>query len=1481
MTYGDSLQNSFETLCTQIFERFLRRKYGKDLTKFRVINGAGGDGGIEAYGELTSGDIIAVQAKWFRDALKDSEIGQIRNSVTTAKKLRPQIKEYIICIPRDIGSLKFGRGKKGEEKKPIQNHEEKTVDDFVEEMAVLHPDLTLTWWFEKDIDLELQHAGNEGIYKFWFDREVISLGALSRKFALEKTGWLNERYIPELHGQGKIYEEYQKLCLTTGYRRELERVIEKTIGNISRCIGLIDKFINSNSPIPAINSDLENVQDSLTAYHQAFEGCRVAFQGGNDYHEPQDLQDFDVWRVVSELRALNPDNLQKNTLPRLISLLEEIHQDNLKQMLDFVRLVFKQSGRLIVGDPGTGKTHGLANCVETHLNRNSPAVMIRAKGASVRNWTELFSDTLELSGWQKEDILSALEALATRADVHHAGASKPGEERTSELAKVLICIDGLDEDSDNFEEWYARVRESVELTKSYPRVRFVFSARRYFYDNTKLPERGIFDAIFLPHEGDVRILDVAPKYFSKNHYNIQLPSYSMIRGINSLLALRLFCDEYKNRSLSEADQIVTATRDLINLKIERINKEFVSSLGRKVGATRNPILDALSTIADYFYSNPEIEHRELVDLITPKLSSYFNAMDIDSLIDYLAQNAFLIRYERVDGSKVLKNKKYFYSITYQSLIEHIISEEIYHQIRAGSLSRIPEFLHRPMAASIGEAVDPLATRPNQRIIQNIVNNLLAETGQLIGENNFLTEGFDSDEITRMQLTAINQMPPAIAKKFKPFVDAFIQSGYMKFSFVIEFLILPSSYSQGSTFGAEYLHDWLSGMSSAFERDKIWSGFDRHELGTLSEDEKFRYQHEIYGILFNGPLRTAPELFEWNLHNDRPLVLAWGLSTIDQELRHNLRVTLTGWAIKKPSEFLLLLKKIFPCNDPQIHEDLASIALGVASRVKEKADLEPLAQWALENVFSHLDIHRNIIVRQGFRAIVERAYQAGAISDEVVKQCRPMPMTEVLLLPLEQNLETGGRGECYPIVHDLAWYVLGDSYDNFLELPSSSHDGLTDNDCPEGKALLDQYRNLYGEPDLFAYGWALGAAIAYIRGLGFTRETGNGFTDATHGSKSKVFTYEEKYTWLAVHHIQGYLSDYVPAERWNGEREFVTDYSQLTDIPNPAESLIDGEIEGDQTKNDWVIKEYLSKELDPSADPNSSIKNWVNEEPDFNPENWLTFESKDFDPSITENGRWTAIFNHTALHDAKKYCYSRIDARACLVKADDLEALKNVIVNDPDSLHFIGHLDGFHSSPQTDTYSNPTDIAWMSWIEEDGTEEEFFDEVSNQEKYIRYALTQVVQTGVKGEVYWVLPSKEFRTLIGCYDFQNGELKDANGTTLAFIHKTSDGSHDDRQELVLVDDDALKKVRNAGYEIVWFFEHFKEKNPLNKTLDKILHSQKVRKYFVWTDDTKKFHLHKFWDEYASNVRDKDFHADDDLVNPFLSEPTSVLEDLRQIR
>ena len=129
--YGDSPENAFETLCNQLFERYLQRKYKKELLKFSVINGAGGDGGIEAYGELNTGAIVAIQSKWFLTSMQASQVNQVKKSIVAGLGIRPNISEYFVCIPRNLASKKRGKGGK-----ISQNTEEDRVNKLVSDIKI-------------------------------------------------------------------------------------------------------------------------------------------------------------------------------------------------------------------------------------------------------------------------------------------------------------------------------------------------------------------------------------------------------------------------------------------------------------------------------------------------------------------------------------------------------------------------------------------------------------------------------------------------------------------------------------------------------------------------------------------------------------------------------------------------------------------------------------------------------------------------------------------------------------------------------------------------------------------------------------------------------------------------------------------------------------------------------------------------------------------------------------------------------------------------------------------------------------------------------------------------------------------------------------------------------------------------------------------------------------------------------------------------
>jgi len=1451
LTYGDSKQEAFETLCTQLFERFLRRINGTDLVKFRVVNGAGGDGGVEAYGELISGDIIAVQAKWFPDVLKDTQIREIRDSVDTAKSVRPKIKDYYICVPRAVNSVKFGRGAKGQDKKLIVNSEDKLLDDFTDEMENKYADLSIHWWFEQDIELQLQEPDNEGIHKFWFEKEVISLNYLIQQFDLQKVAWLHKKYTPQLHGQGVIQKEVQRLLYDKQFRENLFKKFNHTLSPYNSTIDLIAKYIRPLNPTDSLRSKLESISNNIVANLGLTTTIGQSILDAAPYTGSAAFEKINIDRdLLDEIERSRPSNLQLGVKERLIDSLIQAGKIDLDALVHDVKNDSEQTSRLFLGNPGTGKTHGLSYAVDTHLNQsNSPAIIIRAKGTPCGDWTQIFKKSLELEGWDKHQVLSALEAMAIRNDNREAKKLSPRAEFKHEPSKVVICIDGLEEDTLHWKDWYDRIRESMVLMAQYPRVRFMYTARKYFLTESELPDHIGFNVTYLPEEGDVPVMQVIDNYFSQAHYNIQVQPKSLIRGIDSLYALRLFCELYQGQTLTEKNQILTAEKQLLMEKVNRINTEFTGTLQTVKGSTRNPVKEALLALSEIFYSQPEIEHDELFKKLNEETGSYLNNEEIDRLIDYLSNHGFLIKTELPGGTGMLEKARHIYTLAYQSIMELVMAEKYASAIISGDLTKIPEHLLASLETDGQKPVVPKETHLlNQRIVQGIANTLFHEHERLIGAENYLSEGLDGGLVAELQLNALIKAPAEIAAKYKDRVDELFFKDYKSRHFAFKELIYPSANSAANYFGADYLHNLLLHQPSAFEREDKWLGGDRYGLNEKQIPFADRFtQHDIQDVI--DPYPDEPlYLSEFALHNEHPLIYGWALATLHQPFRERLRVALTVWALKQPLEYVELLDKLFGCNDPQIQEDLASITLGLASKLKDKEGLKLLAEWSLKNVFNNLTHYRNIIVREGFRAIVEKAVQFGVVSNDVAVKTRPQKVEPLQLLPLDAAAIKNAREEIYPIVHDLAWYVINRSHDDFADYQFVSEDGEEPDSLKE---FITAYHNA-GAVDsdtIGTHAWAMAAAIAYMKSLGFSRTEGNGFTQATHGSKSKVFTLEEKYTWLAVHYIQGYLSDHLPLKETG---EFVTDYTQLTDIPNPAEfidtaSLINGE---DQTQN-WIIQEELATPLPEQPDFDEAIRVAVEKEPEINFEKWLRFRQSDFLSSGSDE-ELLGLFNYTLLHDPKEYINTSIDIRGVIIEKGQAPILLDLLLNHHNRSHFITHIDRIVGSPMTSIYSNPTDIVWMNWIGEQESAEHYYTP-NGDEKQMLYSVTSVTRNTVDGETEIYIASKFVRTLLNIVELDGNVFLDNAGKMKGFLHRIYRENHD-RQEMVVVNEkELLEELTKKGLEIVWLADVFSSKNALNDTVKSEHHPMKTRKYFACVEGGKLVAT-KIWDARFSNKRDE---------------------------
>lgn len=1441
-TYHLSPEDAFETMNNQLFERYLKREYKDELTKFRVINGSGGDGGIEAYGELSNNTIIAIQSKWFKNSLGDSQINQIKKSIIAALTLRPNISEYIVCIPRNINSVKIGKGKK-----PIKNTEENRLKKLVDEIITTYSGLKITWWLENELYSEIQKPENEGVHKYWFEKEILFFSNLRDKFAYQKTNsWLRERYVPNLNTSGIIKNQISKLQFSEPFRKsllinflkinlEIETFLKQSI-QFNEYSKENDFYIN----LSAINKYLLKIK-KLNLLIQKDLGLGIQ----PNLSDLTFIRDFNIIEEIEEVEAMlkltNPNNLQKTIYDNFIYKLDLVkyllsgdYYKSLKQLEEI-------NVMLILGNPGTGKTHGLAFEVDRYLDDESPAILIRAFGNNSKNWNTVLLDELELNGWNNNEIFSALETLALRNDVKKATRLKLGEEPNFENTKVLICIDGLDEDVNNFNRWYDRISETMEICKKYPRIKFVFSARKYFYNNSKISSNDELEIIELPREGDVSVETVLNDYLVE--YDIKIENLSLLRGLDSLFALHLFCNEYHGAELNDDSEIELATNSLLNKKIERINEEFKNSLNKKLPTDSIPVVDALIHISELFYQKYEISHDELRKEIDQHLLKYLDNSDVELLIEFLSENGIVTKYKREAKKGIVKKYASYYSITFQSILEIIISDKICETILNDSLNQIPDTLFKHMALPID--LNPIeyhrkyGKHPNEKIIQDIVNKVFSKSEKLIGENNFLTKGFDAEEIFLMQLEALINAPYNLALKYEDWVTNLLVNDYEKRIIILKELIYPSANNENSPFNARYLHNILSNFKSTFERDKFWSGLDSYEK-SLKSKSKSKYWD------LNSLLNRYKTFNEFEKHDGIVLIYAWGLTTIDQKLREELRIKITEWALLIPDEFLKLLDLLYYCGDPQIQEDFASITLGIASKCKNKDAILQIAKWSIKNIFDRLEENRNVIVRYGFRAIIERAYQFGLIGNNDLKKARPKKIKAFKFLPLDLDYLKKPKEEFYPIVHDLAWYVIKRGYEDFLSYSSDFNNSSKVKKSNETEIFLEKYsKNIKNKYDISAREFAMSASIAFIKSLGFDRTKGNGFTDASGGSKSKVFTYEEKYTWLAVNNLKGYLSDYLPYSDDIENVKWIDDYSKITEIHNPTEDFskkFELIIDNMFNSKSLILKEEISPDLKKGVELSIEIKKIVSREPKLDFNKWIFTNENDFE-DFKENG--LVAYNYTSLYNSSKTIVSSIRLQACLIKESDFEELKKFVSINSKKSHILNSNLDFYSYPKTDTYSNPSDIIWMGWIGEDENEI-FFD----GEKVFYPSLARVTKVNVDGEKQLYIPSKILRKNLDITELEGDKLINSKNETVGIFHNVDSDNFQEGQDLIILNKSLLEtNLEKNGLKLFWFGSFFIKKNPHNEDINEIEYSQRYRKYLLWEENGNIKNI-EFWNGKFSN-------------------------------
>ena len=249
-TYNDSPENAFETLCNQLFENWSKKEYNDKLASFCVVNGSGGDGGVESYATLIDGKIVGLQAKWFPNSISSSQINQIKNSIETAIKIRPQIIRYIVCVPRDLAS-DTGRG---------TNTETKRWETLLDGIKSTYSNLTVELWNETRILKELQEETSAGIKKYWFENSEISEDSFSFAFQKSKESWLKTKYVPDLNAYGNI-DDY--ITVNLGDIKKRESLADISLNVVNLCEKLQKAISEFQKILKDKDADLKDILNDI------------------------------------------------------------------------------------------------------------------------------------------------------------------------------------------------------------------------------------------------------------------------------------------------------------------------------------------------------------------------------------------------------------------------------------------------------------------------------------------------------------------------------------------------------------------------------------------------------------------------------------------------------------------------------------------------------------------------------------------------------------------------------------------------------------------------------------------------------------------------------------------------------------------------------------------------------------------------------------------------------------------------------------------------------------------------------------------------------------------------------------------------------------------------------------------------------------------------------------------------------------------
>ncbi|OJY69005.1 MULTISPECIES: hypothetical protein [unclassified Rhizobium] len=1003
---------SFEELLCQLAQR---EKFPNG-SRYRRVEGAGGDGGVEAYWTLPTGKKVGYQAKFFLRA-GDIDWAQIDKSVLQAIATHPELERYVVGLPCDLTDK---RGKARKDSKSGWEHWEKHKKDW--EQAALANGLShidFVAWPKSEINSRLIAKGAEGLREFFFGGVELSQEWFQNQLD-QAVAALDERYHPEDHVNIRLQTLFSTITRSAASRNKLSTTLNAVCqftlpgGEIASLSAQPDVIILENLKkthadlnaisedfdlSPAQRWDVDNWINKLTALENATSA-------------------LNSW-CWSQSRNLKDNSRDETTLRRCIDELAKL-SSLISDFDDTIRspYMIAENQRLAIvrGAAGAGKSHLFAQCSADALKAGQPALLFLGQRFNdTELWTQI-AGQLGLPGRTPDQILGALDAAGTASGV-----------------RCLISIDAINEGVGS-RYWKNHIAPFIQMLQSYAGVCCVVSCRTEYFDaavpDSTASKYRIFD--IRGFETSEEQLAAARVYLDKR--GIARPSTPWLAPefINPLF-LRSVCVSLERDGKSEFPSGLTGTKKIL--------KYYLESMGRNIQANED---SAVSLVSKLGRTAQEIAARMLAD------RTDFLALD-------KCREAIAIHF----GDITPRSENEWLSIILRNGLlrkdpNPDASDEVFADpdVVRFSFQRFQDFLMAEKA--VEDISDPAGIFDENQALNFCIDAKSHVAWQWRG----LLDALSTVLPEKFGKELVDCMPGAANQWWK---DWGIREGFKE----------SVKWRERSAFSDRSLEllNKLGGSDSldiliqiAVSADHPWNAELLHRN---LEKRKLPHRDASWTNWVNAqdsdPDSNVGVLIEWCLTGQAPntnpqnrflaaLSLCWFFSTTNRRVRDKATKALSNLLLVEEGIFVELLARFAKVDDPYVLERLLAAGYGACCRKPEAGKLNLYSQAVYSHLFENRSPPYGMLLRDYAQGIVELAEYHSSLPVAVdIQVCKPpykSPKPRLSVSEEQLNIVAQNAGDdsiassSTSSMADFAQYEIGSRTHDFLTVPLHKERPLT-------------------------------------------------------------------------------------------------------------------------------------------------------------------------------------------------------------------------------------------------------------------------------------------------------------------------------------------------------------------------------------------------------------------------------------------------------